>query len=276
MKTILVPVEPNPAVYPLLDVALILAETLGAYVEGRLSTFDMPAVVTEIAGTWPIPEEVLTTGQVEGARNLFTTYMSSRGLAEATDTSEGAGWRWGGDKPLRDGEVGALGRIFDAIVVGRPDPAGGYPRNLTFESALFESGRPLFVAPPIPPTTIGRTITIAWNGSTETARAVAFAMPLLAKADRVMVLTVEGATVDGPSGRQLARMLRRNGIPAEPVSREGTARSNGEIILDYAMSTNTDLLIKGAYTQSRLRQMIFGGATRHILENARLVVFMAH
>ena len=118
---------------------------------------------------------------------------------------------------------------------------------------------------------------IAWNGSTEQTRAIAFAMPLLQQAERVKVLTIlGGAGVPGPSGEQLTRSLQRNGIPATPLTVELDGRSTGETVLATAASQNSDLLIKGAYTQSRLRQLIFGGATRHILANATLPVFMAH
>jgi nucleotide-binding universal stress UspA family protein len=89
-------------------------------------------------------------------------------------------------------------------------------------------------------------------------------------------LTVEGGTTPGPSGEEAARHLRRNGIKATALTVKLGARTSGEIILDHATSLGCDLLVKSAYTQSRLRQMIFGGATRHILANATLPVLMAH
>ena len=102
-------------------------------------------------------------------------------------------------------------------------------------------------------------------------------MPLLQRADRVTVLTVIGGTgVPGPSAEQLIRYLQRNGIAAEPMRVGLDGRSTGEAILAAAQSLGCDLLIKGAYTQSRLRQMIFGGATRHVMANAALPVMLAN
>jgi nucleotide-binding universal stress UspA family protein len=102
-------------------------------------------------------------------------------------------------------------------------------------------------------------------------------MPLLQKADRVTVLTVIGGTgVPGPSAEQLIRYLQRNAIMAELLTVELNSRNTGEAILAIAQSLGCDLLIKGAYTQSRLRQMIFGGATQHVLANAALPVLLAH
>jgi nucleotide-binding universal stress UspA family protein len=82
--------------------------------------------------------------------------------------------------------------------------------------------------------------------------------------------------VPGPSGEQIARYLQRNGVQCDAVTVSPEGRSTGAAILAQAASRGCDLLIKGAYTQSRLRQMIFGGATRHILANASLPVLMAH
>ncbi len=98
----------------------------------------------------------------------------------------------------------------------------------TFETALFESGRPILLAPPAPPASLGEAVLIAWNGSTETARAVAFAMPFLRRAARVLVLSVEGGMVPGPSAQDLAQALACEGVEAThralPTGRRTPAR----------------------------------------------------
>jgi nucleotide-binding universal stress UspA family protein len=144
------------------------------------------------------------------------------------------------------------------------------------EAALFESGRPILIAPPAAPRKLGDNIVIAWNRSTETARCLAFAMPLLHRASKVTVLTLTGGMVPGPEGPEVARHLQLNGIAAEAVTIDAGNRNAGEVFLSKAEELGCDLLIKGAYTQSRLRQMIFGGATSHILAKTNLPVFMAH
>ena len=102
-------------------------------------------------------------------------------------------------------------------------------------------------------------------------------MPLLRQAQRVTICTVEGATVAGPTGEQMAHSLKINGINAEPITLKQSGKRNaGEVLLAKATELGCDLIVKGAYTQSRLRQMIFGGTTRHILANAKLPVLMAH
>ncbi len=118
---------------------------------------------------------------------------------------------------------------------------------------------------------------IHWNGSTEQARVNGFATPLLRQAERVTVLTVIGGQdVPGPSVDHILRQLAYNDVAAEPVSVKLEGRSTGEAVLDAARASNCDLLIKGAFTRNRLRQMIFGGATSYIMEHADLPVLMAH
>ena len=118
---------------------------------------------------------------------------------------------------------------------------------------------------------------IHWNGSTEQARANALAMPLLHLAERVTVLTVVGGQdVPGPSADEVRKQLWYNNIAAELVSVELEGRSTGEAVLAAAKAEGCDLLIKGAFTRNRLRQMIFGGATRHIMQHADLPLLMAH
>ena len=94
------------------------------------------------------------------------------------------------------------------------------------------------------------------------------------------MLTAEGGATTGPSGEDAALHLRRNGVNAEALTIPKAERSSGEAIgeltLEHAASLGCDLVVKSAYTQSRLRQMIFGGATRHILANAAVPVLMAH
>jgi nucleotide-binding universal stress UspA family protein len=162
------------------------------------------------------------------------------------------------------------------IMVGREFGRPWLNWRVVVEAALFESGRPVLLTPASAVSACGENIVIAWNSSTETARTVAFAKAFLARARSVTVLSVEGWGVPGPSGKELAAYLARSGVPALPrtVSRDG--RSPGEAILTECGRSGADLLIKGAYTQSRLRQLIFGGATRHIMAQAQLPVFLAN
>jgi nucleotide-binding universal stress UspA family protein len=278
MKTILVPTEQHDLVASMLQTALVLARKFDSYIEG-FALFPAMVELYALDSGVPLPIEVKEhdAEMAKQARNLFEKFMNDHGVARSKkiDTSLSFGWLDGA--PDGDAFVGSYGRVFDVIVLGRPGAGrGSRPSMGTIEAALFEAGRPILIAPPSPPQRIGDNILIAWNCSTEQATTTALAMPLLQRASRVVVLTVQGGTVPGPTGEQLASYLQRNGVPSEPLTVTTQGRSTGETILAHAASLNCDLLIKGAYTQSRLRQMIFGGATRHILANATLPVLMAH
>jgi nucleotide-binding universal stress UspA family protein len=175
-----------------------------------------------------------------------------------------------------DDYVGHRGRLFDVVVVGRPMQGATTPTMHTLEAALFESGRPILIAPPKTPTVMGETVSIAWNGSTETARTIAFAKPVIRQAKKVIVVTIEEATVPGPSGSDVARYLAHNDIDASVIDTTAGGRNPGQAMLEESMEQGADLMIKGAYTNSRLRQMIFGGATNFILSNTEIPVFMSH
>jgi len=274
MKAILVPLEQNDYTQSVLTCAHLFAGRFGGHIQG-FAFFPMYEVygfgdMTPLWVTEGRPSEELA-GE---ARKIFDRFM--RQEAPSADTAVApVSFSWLTDADPGDIFVASHARVFDITVLGRPgyDPSG--PRSSTLEAVLFESGRPCLIAPPAPPRELGDNIVIAWNRSTETALAVAHAMPLLHQAKRVTILTVEGGSVPGPSGDQLANCLKLNGIETQAVTVNPGKRTSGEMILDYSASIGADLLIKGAYTQSRLRQMIFGGATSHILGNATLPVFMA-
>ena len=262
-----------------LETALLLARKYDSYIEGlalRWATADF--VLGDMAVVFPTESYIReVAAEAQRARQTFESFMQKHDVPRSTENTRSLSFGWL-DEPL-EGEsvVGSHGRVFDLIVMNRPDAqsTGLYLRAL--ESGLFESGRPMLLSPPSPPERIGTNVLIPWNGSTEQARAVALAMPLLEKAGRVTVLTVTGGTgVPGPSAEQMIRYLRRNGIPAEPRTVTLNGKNTGEAILAAAQGLSCDLLIKGAFTQSRLRQMIFGGATQHVMANATLPVLLAH
>jgi len=280
MKTILVPTEHGSTMVSALDTALLLAQKFDSCIEGfalRPAVADLVAMDPD-SGLTMVAVKENDAEMVRQAEMLFRSFMENHRIAPRDGEARAAlSWTWLKDAPSGHDFVGSYGRVFDMIVLARPGDEWQSPSMITLESALFESGRPVLIAPPNSPRSLGTNILVAWNNSTEQARTMADAMPLLRLADRITILTVEGATVAGPSGEQMAHSLKMNGIAADTVTMKPAAkRSAGETILAKADELGCDLIVKGAYTQSRLRQMIFGGTTRHILANAKLPVLMAH
>jgi nucleotide-binding universal stress UspA family protein len=278
MKTIFVPVELHSSIDSVLRTSLLLARRLGGHIEGAPLGPDLPDLVAfDMPVSWTVSDQNAWREIADEAHSKFETFMMENGVPqqEPHGGAQTPTCSWSGENSLGDSQAASLARAFDVSIMGRPGDDRGDPRMATAEAAIFESGRPVLLAPPKPVETLGESIAISWNQSTETARAVAFAMPLLMKAKSVYVLTIDNFMVEGPPGELLARTLRANGVPAEAVTRPN-ARTSGEAVLDQATKLGCDMLIKGAYTQSRLRQMIFGGATAHILAKAQMPVFMAN
>jgi nucleotide-binding universal stress UspA family protein len=277
-RTILVPVERHDLISSTLETALCLAQKFDGYIEGFALRAAIPAAYAMAdAGAVMIPNSEQDIAENEKQnRGIFETFMQEHGVPCGVHKS-GLSSKWLEDAPEGDDFVGSHGRLFDVIVLGRPghDPKGS--RMGTLEAALFDSGRPVLVAPSSPLPKMGTNALIAWNCSTEQARTIAFAMPILTRASRVVVLTVEGgAAVPGPTGQQLCHYLQLGGVAAKHLTVGLNGRLTGEAVLEHANALGCDLLIKGAYTQSRLRQFIFGGTTQYILNNATLPILMAH
>ena len=279
MKNVLLPTEHHSSMLSAFETALLLAQKFGSCIEGfplRPAVSDLVAMDPD-SGLTMVAVKENDAELVRHAELTFRTFMEQHRVPQRTAAGQASlSWAWHKDAPSGHDYVGSYGRVFDMIVLARPGPEWQSPSMLTLESALFESGRPVLIAPPSPPRTLGTNVLVAWNCSTEQATTMAHATPLLRLAERITILTVEGATVAGPSGEEMARALAVNGIAAAPITIKPGKRSAGETLLDKAGELGCDLIVKGAYTQSRLRQMIFGGTTRHILANATLPVLMAH
>jgi nucleotide-binding universal stress UspA family protein len=282
MKTILAIVDDSDGLPSVLESALLVARRFGSYVEGMHVQPVQPAVVSD-GFAFATPDllegfERQAKDHTERAHARFEAFMREREVPRGTfaqPTNQPVA-RWMELTSVREDAIGSHGRLFDLIIVERPAGGASVVAMSTLESVLFDSGRPLLIAPPAPPTSLGESVVVTWNGSTETARTIAFAMPFLVRAKQVVVLSVTEGMVAGPSGGEVAQHLISNGIAAQPTEVAAGGRSIGEAILEEAAGLGADLLIKGAYTHSRLRQMIFGGATSHILAAAELPVFMAH
>jgi nucleotide-binding universal stress UspA family protein len=178
---------------------------------------------------------------------------------------------------IEDDVVSVAGRLSDLIVLGHQRGEDeDVQLTLTLESALFQGSRPVLLAPGVPGQHIGGVVAIAWNGSAEAARAVAGAMPFLHKAEAVHILTAETRKTDLSVAEDLADYLAWHGVLAAAKPVGPSESSVGAALLMTAQDLGADLLVMGGYTHSRLRQLILGGVTRHIIGHAELPVLMNH
>ena len=282
MKTILLPIVDDDSAAFALETTYRLSARFGSYVEGLFVRAPVPAVPRG-----PVPPHFLNQYReywdqsAENARRRFAAFMNKRNVPfrEITVRSPTSTAWWRELEGERDEIIGSYGRLFDLVVIGRTPPEVAPDWLSACETALFYCGRPVIVGPGRVAETVGETVVVAWNGSTETARTLSLAMPVLKGAKTVTVLSVSGATggmVPGPGGDEVAVHLAAAGINATAKTVPAKGRSAGETLLAEAGSLGADLLVKGAFTHSRLRQMVFGGTTRHILAAAEIPVFIAH
>ncbi len=170
--------------------------------------------------------------------------------------------------------VAQQARLADVTVVPHPEAGEDVSSSDALHAVLFDSGRPVLISPQVSTPTIGTRVCLGWNGTAESASAVNAALPWLQRAEAVRILSAEGYQRRGPAASELAAYLALHGIDAEMEVFRTRQGAVGSALLAAAKDFGCDLLAMGAYSHSRLRQLILGGVTRHVLENAALPVLM--
>ncbi len=282
IRKILVPVNGSEAAGTALKTALIVGRAQGAHVEAlhvKLSAADaVPLIGEGMSGAFAEELMELTKREADlralAARQTFDQCRDELDVPRAEVPMHGEVTTAFIETVGReDDETAHRGRLADLIVVARPSAGSDVTADLTLNAALYESGRPVLVAPAELRPVIGRRIAVAWNDSAEAARALAGALPLLTAADQVWVVTADGGGEGETSCRAAVAYLGYHGIAAETRVVLG-ARAVGDALLDGC--AEADLVVMGAYTHSRLRELILGGTTRYMLEESTLPLLMAH
>ncbi|MCU0907302.1 MAG: universal stress protein [Rhodobacteraceae bacterium] len=176
--------------------------------------------------------------------------------------------------------IGQAVRFSDLVVLGKPyGKEHGPEAEAVVEAALFGAGVPVLVVPGTAlPERFGRVV-VAWNESDAALRAVRAALPVLKMAQLADIVVID-PPVHGPErsdpGGELSQMLARHGVRAEVNVLARTMPRVSDILMRHARDKAADLIVMGAYGHSRFREAIFGGATRHMLEEADLPVLMKH
>ena len=279
MSVILVPTADRPECVFALDAAFRLAETLDANVAGchvraqrREFSADAPArrrvPGAESAGLGPIDRVA--------ARRLFADAARAHGFTIArrfaTRHRQRAVWHDLVGSPSH--ALGIAGPVADFSVVSRPMPQGGGRAREFLLAALLDTGRPVLVLPQRRMRKLARRVVIAWNQSAEAAAAATAAIPLLQRAERVVIMSSGPENRAGPKSSQLSQYLATFDVETECVATRG--REAEREIREIYHDVRADLLVMGAYSRSRLREILFGGVTEHMLFETNLPVFMLH
>ncbi len=284
MRVILVPLGGNDDYEAALTAAYTIARPFRAHIEALFVRPDLLDAIADLEGGSP---EVLatvtraTTAKWDAhAQRAKQAFDAARAAADAALADQPTGTdtltsRWrevvGADEVV----IPEHGRLADLVVFAAIGSGGGDPQQRGFEATLMRAARPVLLVPPAGADTIGQTIAVAWNGSAEAARAVAGALPLLENAERVHILTAAGTHTEVELGQALADYLGWHGIVCDLHSLYPET-SAGAGLLAKTGELGADLLVMGGYGHSRMRELIFGGATLHVLGHYDLPVLIAH
>jgi nucleotide-binding universal stress UspA family protein len=167
-------------------------------------------------------------------------------------------------------------RLSDIIVFGPLHDGDKAGLADAFVQVLVETDRPVLLATEHAPPVLARRIAIGWDGKTAASQAVSAAIPYLARAENIEILSVQRSSANPQPTEALREYLALHGIRCTERVIVRSAKSTGEVLLDAAMAGGADLLVVGGYGHGRIRESLIGGVTRHVIAQARLPVFMVH
>jgi len=168
-------------------------------------------------------------------------------------------------------------RLADLVVFAEGQPDGDQFGGDALEAAMMTARRPVLIAPRDGfAGKLGGTAVIGWNSSDQAAHAVTAALPFLQAAEKVVVLCIGDDEIDPEQGSRLKAYLALHGVTPEQRFIDRQERTTGQALLEEAQKLDAGLLVMGAYSHSRLRQLLIGGVTRHIRGHASIPVLMAH
>lgn len=291
IKTILVPASGTEADEASFVTGLAVARRFDAHLEILHVRIDPAEAAVTMAAEGAAA--TLVSGLIErleaeadqrerSAKTRFDEFCRAGHLAvaDAPSGSPAPSAEWLRETGSEAGWVTAYGRAADLLVIGRPGDGDGFALD-TIETALTQSGRPLLIpgvmpdAPPI--AALPETALIAWKPTREAARAVHAAMPLLALAKRIDILTIaeDDQTARDDTAARLAANLRWHGFAASARQIAPGSGGAAETLLAAAESERA-LLVMGGYGHGRLREWIFGGFTQRALSHAAVPILIVH
>ncbi|MCJ9429513.1 universal stress protein [Kordiimonas marina] len=285
MKSILLPLTSHVAHEAVTRVASNLAQQFRATLTGLFVRPD-PRSAIPFMGEGLTAEMIQTLcdnaereGRLhaEAAEKAFTEAMGACGIkiGKPGEKADGAKAVW----RVITGDIGDIvgrsARTADLAVCLQPDSNVPDTEDV-FHDLLFRSGRSVLMVPKDYEGPVDRHVMVAWNGRAEGARAVGSALPLMQNAEKVTVVQLGDIDEERPGIDDICSYLADHGINAHADKRESSGVPVGEQLASIAEDINADLMVIGAYSHSRWREMILGGVTRWLVSNFTRPIFMSH
>ena len=284
IRKLLLPLTGTAAGEAALTTTLMVARIWNAHVSAlhvRVDSRDVAPLAGEgLSGA--MIEEMMTATEKESSdrahavRAMFDRFVAAHGVAvtEPHHPSDSPTASFAAVTGREEDLVAQQARLADLAIVPHPEAGEDISSSDALHAVLFDSGRPVLISPHAAPATIGTRVCCAWNGTAESAAAIHAALPWMAKAQAVRVLSADEYQRRGPGAADLADYLALHGVNVELATFRPVDREVGAGLLKGAVDFGADLLCMGAYSHSRLRQLILGGVTRHVLEKSNLPVMM--
>ena len=241
-------------------------------------TAALPLVGEAMSGA--MVDEMMGVAEREAGQRANLTKSMFDEVASSLEPSGGFDVTWMEESGVEEQVIALRGCRADLIVVNRPTTDNETAALMTLNAALMQSGRAVVAAPPLPdegdpPNNPIKRVAVFWNGSTEVTRAVQAAVPLLATAEEVTVLRVEEE--EWYAGTEdLDVHLTRHGVKTVISKVLPREVRTGRSLLFAARDAGADMMVMGAYTRSKLRQLMLGSVTGYVMEHAILPVLMCH
>ena len=271
-----------------LHTAMRLGHQLDCHVDAMHVLADptaaLPLVGEAMSGA--MVDEMMGVAEREAAQRASLTRAMYDEVSAGVDagngdrSSDGFKMSWIEESGVEEQVVALRGCRADLIVVNRPTADNETAALMTLNAALMQSGRAVVAAPPFPeggekPSGPIKKIAVFWNGSTEATRAVQAAVPLLSSASEVTVLRVEEE--EWYAGTEdLDIHLTRHGVKTVISKVLPREVRTGRSLLFAARDAGADMMVMGAYTRSKLRQLMLGSVTGYVMERAVLPILLCH
>ncbi len=274
IKDVLLHIDNRESSAARMEYAATLARENDAHLTGLylMSSWTIPAYVDA-----QIPADVLDRvakreeAEADKVKQQFQSRSAHFGLQSE--------WRAVEGNPVE--ELVRHARYSDLVVVGQTEKNVPEFLELAYaDKVALESGRPVLVVPSVGVQNCAiERILVAWSGTRESVRAVNDALPLLARAKSVIVLTVnlpEAEQENAMPGAAISLHLSRHGVKVQAESINNADISIGDVLLSRSADKSADLIVMGAYGHSRFRELVLGGTTRHLLNHMTVPVLFSH
>lgn len=272
IKQILVPVQEARSADAGLKAAAVIARAHDAHVRA-FHLKQRPGLPGD--GFYALSPALLTAHVEDLRRALEERSASLKQTAERLLAGAGVSWEWREREGTIPFDISLESRVADVVVFGRTDDSLDFEESALIEETLFQSGAPALLVPLAGLQSAPKRVLFAWNGTREAARALSAGLAFFRQAEAVAIVTFGDPPPVSPSAAAAASLLARHGVKAETITRPRDER-DADHLLQEAKAFRADLVVMGAYSHARWRQIVLGGFTRTMLKQTEAPVLLAH